>query len=926
MPRKKKEEINNQQAREVLEPLAFVAVDIETTGLNWDRDQIIELGAVKVENGAVTARFQTLVHSERKVPPFIQGLTGITQAEIDEAPSLENCAADLQQFVGELPLIFHNAQFDLRFLKAAMEIANPCWDTLTLARALLPDNKSHSLKNLCLAYGIDPGQAHRADDDAHSTALLFLKLYDHLLDLDLPMLQAMSHLALPFHRLLLSRAISETRQTGIPADQRTDREKIPDGASAPRADDLEEIFGPDKRLAGVLGSGYESRQEQMDMARSVMEAFVNDEFLCVEAGTGTGKSLAYLAPAAIWSRLNNERVVISTHTKTLQEQLYGKDVPILRSAAGYFNATVLKGRNNYLCWRRWQEVMLHPELFLTPDEREEALILCRWAGTTVGGDVAEHRGFSPGRAPGLWGKICSDHTACHNHRCKSVKKCFMAQARKRAEEADLVIVNHSLLFTDLILPSGVLPDYQRVIIDEAHNIEKTATDFLGYSLDRWTVVRFLGGIFSRSPVESGLLPTLNHWLKKSGLNKDVVGSIEKSSLDLVQLILESGKATDRFFKRKWELGDSKGRQEKRRYLEGDGFQQSVLEQSQELMGLLDRLTDSLSLLNQWLADVEAADSDELDTLRQEISGRSLEARNIGNTLGKLATADDKGYIFWMEPGDNNYGIKLVAGPLEVGQVLAKIMYPRVKTAVFTSATLAVDGKFDFFKNRIGLSLVDQDRVITSALASPFDFNKQAAIFVPTYLPSPKLPDYDKAFNDMVKEVLESTKVGTLVLFTAFDQLKRSYQQMQENGNLKVLAQWLDGNPAQLVERSLNEKDTIIFGTNSFWEGVDLPGQACELLIIARLPFSVPSDPLVSARCQAIEQAGGSSFHQYLLPEAVIRFRQGFGRLIRSRTDFGAVVVGDSRITATEYGKVFIRSLPKMPLFICRDLDELLENL
>jgi len=327
-----------------------------------------------------------------------------------------------------------------------------------------------------------------------------------------------------------------------------------------------------------------------------------------------------------------------------------------------------------------------------------------------------------------------------------------------------------------------------------------------------------------------------------------------------------------------------------------------------------------------LSDVEAGDTDELDTLRQEIYGRSLEARNIGNTLGKLASADEKGYIFWMEPGDNNYGVKLVAGPLEVGQVLAKLMYPRIKTAVFTSATLAVDGKFDFFKNRIGLSLVDQDRVICSALPSPFDFNKQAAIFVPTYLPSPKLPDYDQAFNDMVKEVLESTKVGTLVLFTAFDQLKRSYQQMQDSGNLKVLAQWLDGNPAQLVERSIAEKDTIIFGTNSFWEGVDLPGQACELLIIARLPFSVPSDPLVNARCQAIEQAGGSSFHQYLLPEAVIRFRQGFGRLIRSRTDFGAVIVGDSRITATEYGKVFIRSLPKMPLFICRDLDELLENL
>jgi ATP-dependent DNA helicase DinG len=924
MPRKKKIEIKEEQARE--EPLAFVAVDIETTGLNWDRDQIIELGAAKVEQGKVTARFQTLVYTDRKVPRFVQDLTGISQEEIDQAPSLESGIEGLREFACELPMIFHNAQFDLAFLKKAMDIENPCWDTLTLARALLPDQKSHSLKNLCRDFGIDPGKSHRADDDANSTAMLFIQLYEKLSELDLPLLQKMSHLALPFHRLLLERAVVGKKVAGNIEVPEKIAEKIPEGYSSIRVDSLEEIFNQDGKLTEILGDSYEFRQEQADMASSVMSAFENDEFLCAEAGTGTGKSLAYLAPAVIWSRLNNERVVISTHTKTLQEQLYGKDVPIMRSAAGFFKATVLKGRNNYLCWRRWQEVMLHPALFLTPEEREEALILCLWADRTAVGDVSEHRGFSVGRAPGLWGKICSDHTACHNNRCKFVKKCFMVQARKKAEEADVVIVNHSLLFTDLAAPNAILPDYQRVVIDEAHNIEKTATDLLGYSLDRWTVARFLAGIFARNPVESGLLPTLNHWLSKSGLNKEVAGSIEKASLDMVQTILETGKAADRFFKRKWDLGDSKGRLEKKRYLEGDGFQQTVIDQSQELMNLLDRLTDSLSLLNQWLADVEAGDADELDTLRQELYGRSLEARNLSNTLGKLAAADEKGYIFWMEPGDNNYGVKLVAGPLDVGQVLAKILYPRTKTAVFTSATLAVDGKFDFFKNRVGLSLMDQDRVISLALPSPFDFQKQAAVFVPTYLPSPKLPDYDQAFTDMVREVLESTKVGTLVLFTAFDQLKRSYQQIQESGKLNILAQWIDGNPAQLVERSIAEKDTIIFGTNSFWEGVDLPGQACELLVIARLPFSVPSDPLVNARCQAIEQAGGSSFHQYLLPEAVIRFRQGFGRLIRSRNDFGAVIVGDSRITGTEYGKVFLRSLPKMPLYVCRDIDELLENL
>lgn len=924
MPRKKNTIQEPQQARE--EPLAFVAVDIETTGLNWDRDQIIELGAVRMEDGRPTGDFQTLVHAQRRVPPFVEELTGITQAEIDQAPSLEDSVEELGRFAGSLPLVFHNAQFDLAFLRKAMDIENPCWDTLSLARALLPEKKSHSLKNLCRDFSIDTGQSHRALDDARATAWLMQELYQVLQGLEPGLLGRMARLALPFHRALLERAARQGRgwrpEVKIPPVESGVDSAFPQAGKIM----LEEVFGQGKLLARALGQGYEARGEQLEMAREVMQAFRDDQYLCIEAGTGTGKSLAYLAPAILWARENRERVLISTHTKTLQEQLYGKDVPILRSAIGDFSVSVLKGRNNYLCWRRWLEVQLHPDLYLTPDEREEAMIVCRWAEGTAIGDVAEHRGFSPSRAPGLWGKICSDHTACHNHRCRYHQKCFMLQARRRAEESDLVIINHSLLFTDLMSPGGILPDYQRLVIDEAHNIERTATDFLGYGLDRWTVARFLAGLFSRSPVESGLLPTLNHWLKKSGLNRVVAGSIEKASLDIVQTVMEAGRSAERFFKRKWELGDAKGRQEKRRYLEGDGFQQFLIEHSEELAGLLDRLSESMSLLNEWLADVEAAEPEELDTLRQELAGRALEGRTMVHTLRKLVSADERGYIFWMEPGDGYHGIKLVAGPLEVGQVLAKRLFPQVKTAVLTSATLAVDGRFDFFLNRVGLSLADPDRVSTRALASPFDFQNQAALFVPVYLPSPKHPDYDQAFTAMVQEVLGATKVGTLVLFTAFDQLKRSYQQVKENGGLKVLAQWLDGNPAQLVERSLSEPDTVIFGTNSFWEGVDLPGQACELLIIARLPFSVPNDPLVSARCQAIEQAGESSFHQYLLPEAVIRLRQGFGRLIRSRSDNGAVIIGDSRITSTEYGKVFIRSLPKMPLFACRDLDELLENI
>ncbi|MDI6740474.1 MAG: helicase C-terminal domain-containing protein [Candidatus Edwardsbacteria bacterium] len=923
MPKKKKEQIAIlPEAREERQPLAFVAVDTETTGLDADSDEIIEIGAAKYENGAVAARYQTLVRAAKPIQPFVQQLTGITQRDMETAPAMDAIAEEFTQFLGGRPLVFHNAGFDRTFLASHLKITNPCWDSLTLARALLPSLKGHSLRNLCRHFGIDPGRPHRAEDDAIATALVFAKLYDAMAALDPPVIGQMSHVAADDYKTLFDNAlaVSHTRPRIAPAPETMLKPTVQ------RVDDLAAVFGAGKALSKAMTAGFEDRAEQRQMAEAVLDAFDDQHYLCVEAGTGTGKSLAYLAPAVIWSRANKERVIVSTHTKTLQEQLYNKDVPLLRSAVGDFKAAVLKGRNNYLCRRRWLETATHPELFLSAPERDEALILTPWSETTETGDIAEHRGFSVARAGSLWSKVCSDHTACQANRCREAARCFLQSARKRAEEADVVIVNHSLLFSDLIAPNRIIPEYRRLIVDEAHNIERVATDFLGYSMDRWTALKFLATLYARHPVESGLIPAVNKWLRRAGLNKAAAGSIERSSVSIAQQIFEAGKQAEHFFNRKWDLADKKGRMEKRRYLEGDGFQQQVMEASSALIDSFEQISKSLSLLYEWLGDVETSDPDERDNLRQELYSRSFEGRGLSQTLGRLVSADQEGYVFWMEPIERSQSIKLVAGPLEVGKVLHLKLYAKVKTGIFTSATLAVDGKFDFLKNRIGLSLLDKDLVETSALSSPFDFVNQAAILVPQYLPSPKERAFDQGFSEMLAKVLTRHKVGTLVLFTAFDQLFRSYFKIKELGSVNVAAQGLDGHPAQLVERSLAEPGMVIFGTSSFWEGVDLPGAACELLIMARLPFSVPSDPLVSARCQAIEDAGGSSFHQYLLPEAVIRFRQGFGRLIRSKMDKGLVIVGDSRIISQNYGQVFLRSLPKIPVVVCRDAEELKNNL
>ncbi|MCU0607209.1 MAG: exonuclease domain-containing protein [Candidatus Edwardsbacteria bacterium] len=910
------------EAGEESQPLAFVALDTETTGLDADSDEIIEIGAVRWENGAIAGRYQTLVKADKKVPPFVTQLTGIRQQDIDAAPPMESILESLAAFLGDAPLVLHNAGFDRAFLHKHVKLENPCWDSLVLARALLPGLKGHSLRGLCRHFEVDPGRPHRAEDDAAATAQVFARLYGSLIALEPALLEQMRHVAPAEYKALFAGALAASH-TAPP--RRVPQEPTPPPAG-PRVDDLAAVFGAGRALAGAMPAGFEDRAEQRQMADAVLDAFEDQHYLCVEAGTGTGKSLAYLAPAVIWSRANGERVVVATHTKALQEQLHNKDVPLLRAAVGDFRAAVLKGRNNYLCLRRWLEAATHPELFLAGPERDEALILAPWAAATASGDVAEHRGFSPARAGALWSKVCSDHTACQAGRCREFGRCFLQLARQRAEQADVVIVNHSLLFSDLIAPNRIIPEYRRLVVDEAHNIERVATDFLGYSMDRWGAQKFLGSLYARHPVEAGLIPAVNKWLRQAGPDRAASESIERAALAIAQQVFEAGKQAEHFFNRKWDLADRRGRMEKRRYLDGDGFQQQVLEASSALIDSLEEISKSLARLGEWLGDVATADADERDNLRQELASRGLEAHGLSQTLGKLACADQQGYVFWMEPVERSQSMRLVAGPLAVGGVLYHTLYAKVRTAVFTSATLAVDGSFDFLKERIGLSLLDRDLVETAVLSSPFDYMEQAAIIVPQYLPSPKERDFDGKFTEMLAAVLSRRKVGTLVLFTAFDQLFRSYHRIKELGGVNLAAQGLDGHPAQLVERSIAEPGLVIFGTSSFWEGVDLPGAACELLVMARLPFAVPNDPLVSARCQAIESEGGSSFHKYLLPEAVIRFRQGFGRLIRSRTDQGLVIVGDSRIVSQNYGQVFIRSLPKIPVVVCQEEDELLGNI
>lgn len=912
--------------------LAFVALDLETTGLSHSQDAVIEMGAVAMGGTGKREEFRTFVRAGRKIPMPVKKLTGITESDLEGAPQLEEAVRLFSDFVGERPVVLHNAAFDLGFLEAEWKPQSDVWDTLDLARAVFPGLRSHSLEYLSRYFGFHPGRSHRALEDAKATADLFNLVCRALQGLEEEALSSLRAVGPASYRRLFDILSEQARRSGPPGpDSITKagewREAVsvgrrPEGRR-PRAkpvESLDSVFGQRGTLAQAMGQGFEQRVEQESIAREIERALSDDLFLTVEAGTGVGKSLAYLIPAAIWARGNRERVVISTYTRNLQEQLFYKDIPLAAAAAGDFRAALLKGRNNYLCWRKWREAVQYPDLMLGDRERAEAMILAYWAEGTESGDISEHGGFNPGRAPALWAKLSADAFTCQGGRCPHHRRCFLFRARRAAQEAELVVINHSLLFSDLASQNRILPDYQRLVFDEAHNLEQVATDYLGFSINRWEVHHFLQGLYSRRGGESGLVSKMGEWLGASR-GQEAVGAWRASMLELGETVLEAGKLADRLFHSDWHQKAGSGG--KARYKNGGSLQMELQEASSGLVEILNLLAEKLDVFYDWLSQAGGLDREEQETFADQLYLAGQQAAGLAATLARLTAAEDRGFVFWAEFREQ--GLILAAGPLEVGRVIAERMHPGLKTLVYTSATLSVDGKFDYFLERSGLSLADRDRVAQKLLKSPFDYQSQAGLAVASFLPSPRDRDFNEQVARLIEEMLKRLKRGTLVLFTSFDLLHRCYWRLAKAG-IPALAQGLDGSPAQILETARRTPGTIVLGTNSFWEGVDLPGQSLELLVITKLPFSVPTEPLVEARCQAIEQAGGSAFHRYLLPEAVIRLRQGFGRLIRHKTDRGLAVLCDTRVVTNDYGRIFLRSLPEMPTDICLAPEDLWQTL
>lgn len=928
--------------------MKYVVLDFETTG-SQPGDEIIQVGLVTIQDDEIVETYASLIKPTIPVPAFITALTGIDDTMLQDAPAVEEVLPEVVKRLEGSVLVAHNAGFDVAFLQRTLDYcgyspySGPVLDTMDFLRIAFPSLPSLQLGSVCQSLNIEHDRPHQADSDALATALIWQACVKRLGALPLLTLQRIVYLlsretsdtAAFFGELLLRKENENPpddgeqryyRQFALNVDDWGDEQPLREEEDVKERVGLpfDSFYEQFKINLRAKFAGYESREAQEQMIHEVALSLAEDRHLLIEAGTGTGKSLGYLLPALYYGINEGQKVVISTHTINLQEQLRQRDVPLLGELFPVpFRASVLKGRSHYLCLRKFEHKIENEDFEYVQGDRQIAAQMLVWLGETKHGDDEEL--YLAGRGSEFWQTVSSDAESCLNRACPWFKKCFYHRAKHEANIADVVITNHSLLFTDIKADHRLLPGYKHLVVDEAHHFEEVASKHLGIELHYHAFAHALQALYRDA--RSGQLPALRARFGQASGELAEQGAAWASLIDQqLEPLIAVKEMWDELIFLLYELVSSsqqdaegggqyvlriKDEQLPRRWTELCDMEDNI---HVKLGGVLRKLEKALA---EW-KDVQ--DEYDVQSLVTDVGGTLKELGRHRDALRFFMKRTDPSYVYWLEASAQFKAKSLLinCAPTDVSPMLRQYFFNEKKSIIMTSATLSVDRKFDYTRELLGLSDEnDETKLKAVILPSPFQYRKQALVVIPRDFPGIKGQSGDAYFVSCLiqslKDVAIETKGRMLVLFTSYRMLKTVHPELREllqPHGIEVLGQGIDsGNRSKLTKLFQESAASVLLGTSSFWEGVDIPGDALSVLAIVRLPFQPPNHPVAEAKSELIKKENKNPFMKLSVPQAVIRFKQGFGRLVRTARDKGIVIVYDTRVIDTQYGKHFLYSLP-----------------
>lgn len=916
----------------------FVVVDIETTGNSPKKgERIIQLSAVKMDKEKIIDQYTTFVNPGISIPPFIEELTGINKGMVKDAPSFDKIAPFLRDYIQGCIFVAHNVLFDLQFLQNEFErVGVPQFDgnmidTVELAKIMLPTSDSFKLIELAESLSLSHDRPHQADSDALVTAELLLYLMDKAKQLPLVTLEKLADLAMHVKSdidLLLDEIIEEKRKhiEDLPDDLEVFRGiAIKKKQTSVKTDNYRERYEyPEtteekERLLTPFIEYYERRMGQFEMMDIVHTSFQEKKYAVIEAGTGIGKSIAYLLPSIYFACKERTPVVISTYTVQLQEQLLKKEIKTLSNLLPFsFKTVLLKGRSHYVNMFKFEQSLRERDWQY--DSLLTKMQILVWLTQTTTGDVDELN-LSSGSSV-YWNRIKHDGWHLTKEKDPWISRDFYLQAKKTAQDADVIITNHSMLLTELVQDIKLFPDFSHLIIDEAHHLEQAARQHLSikvsYNQSKFLLSRL--GIYEKKQ--------LNYQLEKLTEAQNI--TVKTHAFELDFMVHELDLAIDELFmmigqfmqhshhKKEKSLPKFRIRltKENRNKYNWDkiklGAEQIVALLIDIRKGIQERL-DSLNQKSEQLNNKEKA-------VLEEIYGYSQELKELQLSIGALVIQPLDHHVYWIE-GDKRAlpnSISIQAQPVSVQLELNEKLFKKMNSVVLTSATLTIDQSFHYFKEGIGLNT--GLKVTERSIPSPFPYQELTKLYIPNDIPEIQqvsIQEYAEVITNHLIGIAQVTKGRMLVLFTSYELLRLVHDYIKSCGLLEefiLIAQGItSGSRTRLTKNFQRFEKAILFGTNSFWEGVDIPGEDLSCLVMVRLPFSSPDDPITEAINEYYKQRGINSFTAHSLPEAIIRFKQGFGRLIRRSTDRGVIIIFDRRIETTNYGKAFIKSIPSVPI-------------